>query len=685
LKAKIFYKLIKTILMKIYNIEAKTIIMGIIMLSFALISNICLAQFTVSPNKTAAQLANALTGPGVTVMNATMNCPSVANGTFSGAVSPLGISSGIVLTSGTAVSVDNPASFFASPEDNGTGGDANLTALSGNPTLDACVIEFDFVPLGDSIKFNYQFGSEEYPVYTCSQFNDVFGFFISGPGYGSPTNIAKVPGTNIPVAINSINSGSASPGFPFANCTGMGAGSPFPSFFINNVGGGTVAYDGLTRVLTAKAAVTPCATYHFKLGVADATDHILSSGVFLQEGSLTVLPPVITGCPSNIGVFTGQGNTKCGQFVSWIPPKVQGNCLNVTVTSNHNPGDFFPVGTTTVTYTFTNAGGSSTCTFTVTVKDNTPPVASCKNFVLNLSGGVGTVTPADINNGSFDNCGIKAMEVIPNTFKCSDAGNNSVTLVVVDNNGNVSSCTANVLVQYQPSCSVAFELAAGDYTGGAPNTIFLGYGPQSANITVTATGGSGFTYSWSPSTNLSCSNCANPVFTPTAQGIYTFTVTVTNSNGCSTTCSVSFCVLDIRDPNHANKVYICHTVSPTPGTLSVATAAVAAHLAHGDYLGQCGQTCESISGSAGKGGTTQAVSGIKVYPNPVLNTFTIQLPANMKGAEANVLDITGKVVQRKSFADSNILNFDMSNNAKGVYTIEVIEGNEVHRIKVVKE
>src|SRR5690606_2561419 len=153
---------------------------------------------------------------------------------------------------------------------------------------DACVLEFDFVPAGDTIRFNYVFGSEEYSEYDCSDFVDFFGFFISGSGFSPEiNNIATIPGTSIPVAINSIN-GNSFPEGTNNPCTEMGDGSPFNQYYVDNLanGGEQITYDGFTTVMTAMAAVIPCDTYHLKLAIADAGDAGFDSGVFLKAGSL---------------------------------------------------------------------------------------------------------------------------------------------------------------------------------------------------------------------------------------------------------------------------------------------------------------------------------------------------------------------------------------------------------------
>lgn len=264
------------------------------------------AQLVIDDVVTAAQLVDKLVGNGVVTLNPVLTCKTECAAVFDGP-SNLGIDSGILLvtgkakTGGGATGVDAPAnlgmgSLFMGP------GDAELTSMliasgaSSTNTNNACVLEFDFVPAGDTVKFEYVFGSEEYPEYACSQFNDVFGFLISGPGIVSnistlPTrrNIALVPGTtNIPIAINTVNSGPGIFG-TLSNCTDMGPGSPFTSFYVDNLNpvGQHVVFDGFTTVLTAIQNVSPCDTYHLKMAVADVSDGSLNSGVFIKAGSLT--------------------------------------------------------------------------------------------------------------------------------------------------------------------------------------------------------------------------------------------------------------------------------------------------------------------------------------------------------------------------------------------------------------
>lgn len=261
------------------------------------LSHLSIAQVTIVQNLSAQQLVQRLVGPNVTVLNPVLNCTPEHNGSFTTVSSNLGLSGGIILATGTATSLSGPYTEGVG-QTTPTGGDQDLTDLASTPTQpvttnDACILEFDFLPDVDSastLSFEYVFGSEEYPGFTCSPYNDVFGFLLTGPGYTPRVNIALVPGTSIPVAINSVNSGVPSGGYSIATCNNMGPGAPFPQYFVDNAGanGQTITLDGFTTVLQATAIVYPCDTYHMKLGIANASDHALQSAVFLKENSFTV-------------------------------------------------------------------------------------------------------------------------------------------------------------------------------------------------------------------------------------------------------------------------------------------------------------------------------------------------------------------------------------------------------------
>lgn len=321
-------------------------------------SNSGYAQLQVTTNNSASALAQKLVGEGILISNATVTANPIATGFFKNMGNTnIGMDSGIILTNGRVktigtsssnTGVDNvflvPATARLASNDLGLPGDADLANelhIPVNELNDAIALEFDFIPLGDSIKFNYVLSSEEYdPLYVCT-FNDAFAFFISGPGIAGNKNIALVPGTSTPVTITNVNN------VTLANCINN------PQYYIDNTSNLYFTHDGHTTILTARAGVIPCQTYHLKLVVADQGlgDHVWDTGVFLEAGSLTSdpvkfdphtplnefnLPYLAEGCVSgSIHVVRNQkkpfaqtmnlfyaGTATNGVDVSLLPPSV---------------------------------------------------------------------------------------------------------------------------------------------------------------------------------------------------------------------------------------------------------------------------------------------------------------------------------------------------------------------------
>lgn len=250
----------------------------------------CSGQLSINSSVTAEELAQKLTGSGVQVFNVHFTGNSVMAGTFynEGNLANINIDSGIVLTTGRAATgrgipgVDgggtSPASAVFAGNSLSLPGDldiANELGVDTSTLHDACVLEFDFIPIGDSISFKYVFSSEEYtPDYVCS-FNDAFAFFISGPGITGSKNIALVPGSNTPVSIINVN-----------NIAGVACNNN-TRYYVDNTSNTYFTHDGHTTVLLATNPVINCQTYHLKMVITDAVDGDFDSGVFLEAKSLT--------------------------------------------------------------------------------------------------------------------------------------------------------------------------------------------------------------------------------------------------------------------------------------------------------------------------------------------------------------------------------------------------------------
>lgn len=125
------------------------------------------------------------------------------------------------------------------------------------------------------------------------------------------------------------------------------------------------------------------------------------------------------------------------------------NCGIASLVANPNTFTCGNVGPNTVTLTVRDVNGNeNSCTATVTIEDNTAPVAICRDITIQLNAsGNATITGTDVDNGSYDACGIQSKTVSPNTFNCDDVGPNNVTLMVTDVNGLVNTCEAIVIVE----------------------------------------------------------------------------------------------------------------------------------------------------------------------------------------------------------------------------------------------
>ncbi|MGB1207345.1 MAG: choice-of-anchor L domain-containing protein [Chitinophagales bacterium] len=237
------------------------------------------------------------------IENITFTGADGSMGFFEGSECNVGLNAGILMTTGTIENAIGPNNQGLQTGHNQTNGDSDLDAIEGVlGTNDACILEFDIVPFVDSLVFHYVFASEEYLEFVDS-FNDVFAFFVSGPGYTENTNIALIPNTDIEVSINNINA------------------DDYSQYYVNNGNGSSapqdtdatvVQYDGFTTPLTAVMHVVAGETYHIKLAIADDSDSALDSGVFLSVESLGGSPQLAT-----ISDFSAETTVADGLTVSF--------------------------------------------------------------------------------------------------------------------------------------------------------------------------------------------------------------------------------------------------------------------------------------------------------------------------------------------------------------------------------
>jgi len=290
-------------------------------IGLTLLGNSAFAQLTVTNTLSPTQLVEqVLVGQGVSVSNVTLNgVPANSThdqvGAFNGSNSNLGLATGIVMATGRIPVVTGPnldMSASLSPSSSFNQADPDLMQISTTIMLrDQAILEFDFVPTGDTVSFRFVFASEEYPEYVCSMWNDVFGFFLSGPGINGTftndaINLALVPGSQVPIAINTVNSG-------LPGVLGQGASTCMASdpnwqsnaqYYVNNGSGTSMQMDGFTVPLVAGARVQCGQSYHIKIALSDAGDASVDSAVFLEGGSFSSTG----GLTANITTSTGDGS-----------------------------------------------------------------------------------------------------------------------------------------------------------------------------------------------------------------------------------------------------------------------------------------------------------------------------------------------------------------------------------------
>ena len=263
---------------------------------------------------TAGQVINdVLLGEGIEAEHITINglpanTISSQFGLFDAVNSNLGLSRGIILATG-GISVaespnDYPTAHVAIPESEQLDSEHDLEQIMwpANPK-DVGVVEFDFTAHGDTLRFKYVFASEEYNEHVCSPYNDAFGFFISGPGIvGNPNyanaaqNVALIPNTNVPVAINTVNRGIPGEFGNTATCNALSSNWQANSIYFvdneNNPSPNATQFDGFTVPFLVEIPVICGETYHIKMAIADAGDRKNDSAVFIEAGSFTSTPPL---------------------------------------------------------------------------------------------------------------------------------------------------------------------------------------------------------------------------------------------------------------------------------------------------------------------------------------------------------------------------------------------------------
>lgn len=444
--------------------------------------------------------------PTIVVSNVTTTGSSSNIGFFDAGGTDLGLDAGIVFCNGELSNIAAAANNFTSGS-TGTGADADIdlmSSMSGSPgSQDAIAIEFDFtVMVSDTLDFNYVFGSEEYPEFVNSSFNDAFGFFISGPGSTGPfsnmaDNISTIPGTTTEVAINSVNDMENS------------------QYYVDNEMGLHVVYDGFTTSLPASFVAVANETYHVKMVIADRGDSAFDSGIFLSFNSLSqdslLVPPAEFSVTVNDNMIEVVNESKYARTYDW-------DFGNGEISTERNPAPvmYSTPGDYTVTLTTQNYCCTDTYSTIVTIMETVLPsiTTTTTNNPLACFGDQNASIDLAVTGGTPP----YTYSWTPNVPDLNNLGAGVYGFTITDANGVENSTQVEIT---QPT-ALELTLGSSPETDGSMNGI--------AEISTLSGGSFGYEYLWSNgSTDYTLGNLA--------AGDYT--VTVTDANGCTITETVT--------------------------------------------------------------------------------------------------------------------------------------------------
>ncbi|MFN3528742.1 MAG: T9SS type A sorting domain-containing protein [Bacteroidia bacterium] len=447
-----------------------------------------------------------------------------------------------------------------------------------------------------------------------------------------------------------------------------------------------------TAILSGTPTIADAGMHMVEIHIEDQLNHIDGThcGQAHQMFSIEVIP-------CNIQLVLSGTDPLCnGSIDGSVSISLQNAAAPVQYSWSNGAttSDLTGVGAGTYTLDVLDANG---CTASASITLDEPAVLSASASAASFNGG----WHVSCNGASDGNITLDVQGgTAPYSYSWSNgaatadlsgvaAGNYTAT--VTDANG--CSVTASISLS-EPSALSASASISPDYNvnpGGSMHTIYLGYGSQSVSLHGSATGATpGYSYSWSPSTGLSAPNSANTNAAPTTTT--TYTLVVTDQNGCTAIATATVYVVDARCGNNPRnpKVLVCKVPPGNPGNaheICVAPAAVASHLATGSYVGPCNQ------GNAG--GRMAGASGFDpgddmvVYPNPSTGLFTIQLQHDEPiDVLIEVYDMKGKRVFAESVpfgSGTEQHQLKLEAEATGMYMLRVLSGQTLHQARIIKQ
>ncbi|UOQ76946.1 Ig-like domain-containing protein [Hymenobacter sp. 5516J-16] len=296
----------------------------------------------------------------------------------------------------------------------------------------------------------------------------------------------------------------------------------------------------------------------------------------------------------------------------------------------------------------------------------------------------GLVFYADADGDGFGNAGAPTVTACATpagyTLRAGDCNdqNAAINPAAQDVCGQDRNCDGKLDLPAQVAPTVAVQPSSSVQTGGPATTIYLGYGAQRVQLTASAAAAA--SYTWSPAAGLSASTGASVVFTPTAPGRYTFTVTARNAAGCTADASVTITVIDARGLKHSDKVLVCHQGQ----VLEISANAVAAHLSHSDKLGSCSAVAaRPATAGVASSPSTLMTTDLTLSPNPAQDRVSLEVALGQDATYSlAIYDLKGTLVKTISSGQSAAgqrlsLEWNAADYAEGIYLVRLVTEKEV--------
>ena len=479
-------------------------------------------NITVNENYTAQELVEdvLINSSCANVFNVSVSGGNFASGEksfgyFDGTGTTFPFQNGIIISTGKINNAPGPNSYLSDDGGNmGWNGDPDLNqALGLSNTYNATILEFDFIPLGNRISFDYIFSSEQYlsnPMSNQCNYTDGFAFLLKRNGDSDYQNLAVVPGTNTPVKVNTVRgSGTICPPANEAYFDAFN-GTDHPT-----------NYNGQTKILTAESTVIPGETYHIKLVIADEGNYRFDSAIFLGGGSF------------NFGIDIGED-----RLIATGNPLCQNETLTVDATQVgatnyqwYQNGNLIP-SATNATYNITAAGDylveidyGPTCQTTGEIK-----IEFAETLILNQN----TFTECDADSNQ-DGKTVFDLNAIKNLLFTNLPLNYTVSFFETQTSTTALPTSYTNIVAFNQTIYARITNIQGCYTDYPVNLIINTFNEVVAdetlglceNNSVILDAGNGFSsYLWNTTPTQTTQQ-----ITVTSAG--TYTVTLTNATNCS--------------------------------------------------------------------------------------------------------------------------------------------------------